>query len=40
MRGGCKRGSQLYAKKKPPTADIHKALAVSPLFIGIAENFT
>ena len=31
---------QLYAKKKPPIADVYKALAVFPLFIGIAENFT
>jgi hypothetical protein len=31
---------QLYAKKKPPIADVYKALAVFPLFIGIAEIFT
>lgn len=31
---------QLCAKKKPPIADVYKALAVFPLFIGIAEIFT
>lgn len=35
-----KLSAQLHAKKKPPIADVYKALAVFPLFIGIAEIFT